>query len=194
MMMVDEDEMFKSSSAGGGGEGGEGSEGGEGWEEEEEGEEDELDELDIEWMLQMESEILASLKSEEDDILLEYYESFREQEMEAVSEESDQETMYATHLQHMNGDSSKVVLCPLCTKSYLLENRSVIFCPCGFRMDSRSDSIGLRHTKQALGAVMSVHSQSGCGGTLSFTTTEMFGSGVHLVAQCQTCQRYDIVL
>ena len=161
-------------------------------------EEEELDELDIEWMLQMESEILASLQSEENDMLLEYYESFREQEMEVVSEEGNQEEMYANHLQHMNGDDSKVVLCPICSRSYLLENRSVIFCSdadrCGFRMDSKSDSIGLRHTKQALGAVMSVHSQSNCCGTLDFTTTEMFGSGIHLVGECQTCQRYDIVL
>jgi hypothetical protein len=155
----------------------------------------EFDEQDIEFMIQMEREILEALQNEENEILTEYYESLRMQDMEAVCEEGNREEMYAAHLEHMGGDDSKVVLCPLCQSSYLLENRAVIFCHCGFRMDSVNDAIGLRHTKQALGNVMLAHSSSGCNGTLVFSTTQMFGSGVHLVAECQgACQKYNVVI
>ena len=161
---------------------------------EEEEEDYEFNENDIEFMMQMEREILEALQNEENIILTEYYESLRTQDMEAVHEEGNQEDLYNRHLQHMGGDDSKVVLCPLCTSSYLLENRSVIFCNCGFRMDSISDAIGLRHTKQALGNVMSAHGGTGCIGTLSFSTTSMFGSGTHLVAECKVCENYQIVM
>ena len=167
-------------------------------EDEEEEEQLDLSEHDIEWMLQMEHEILTALKSEENDILLEYYESLHErelvQDMEATIEEVSREQMYDTHLQYMSGDDSKVVLCPLCAHSYLFQKRSVIFCNCGFRFDSKGDAIGLRHTKQALGNVMSRHVQSGCVGALRFETTQMFGSGVHLMGKCDTCNNFEIVM
>jgi hypothetical protein len=153
---------------------------------------------DIEFMIQMEEEILMFLKNEENEILLEYFETMHEreveQELEAASEEATHEQMYEKHFKHMNGDVSKIVLCPMCEYSYLLQNRSVIFCECGFRFDSKSDAIGLRHTKQALDNVMSKHVQSSCNGSLQFELTQMFGSGEHLMAKCEKCNNFEIVM
>jgi hypothetical protein len=155
---------------------------------------EEFTDSDIEFMLQLEEEILSALKDEENEILLEYYESMHERELVQDMEDESHEQMYANHLNHLKGDESKMVLCPMCEYSYLLQNRSVLFCDCGFRMDSKSDSIGLRHVKIALGNIMVKHTQSGCNGSLRFETTEMFGSGVHLMAKCEACNTFDIVV
>jgi hypothetical protein len=43
-----------------------------------------------------------------------------------------------------------LVVCPICKKNPLYQNNRIIFCRCGMRVDTKSDSINLRYLQTVL--------------------------------------------
>eukprot|EP00164_Ancoracysta_twista_P003260 GFYU01004350.1.p1 GENE.GFYU01004350.1~~GFYU01004350.1.p1 ORF type:complete len:403 (-),score=97.41 GFYU01004350.1:180-1388(-) len=84
------------------------------------------------------------------------------------------------------------VLCPVCRQNPLFQNRNVIFCRCGIRLDTKSDSLTLGEVKHTLEAAYARHAQ-GCQKEPAFAVGTFFDfSG--MVMQCDACTTFDIIV
>ncbi|XP_006821192.1 RPA-interacting protein A-like [Saccoglossus kowalevskii] len=84
------------------------------------------------------------------------------------------------------------LICPVCRKNPLNQNKSVIFCACGMRIDTEYDCVTLSYVKDRLKEAISQHSRA-CTGKALFSTLDQCGLQ-NLVIACKTCDFLDIIL
>lgn len=84
------------------------------------------------------------------------------------------------------------VICPVCQKSQLLQNKGVIFCPCGMRVNTEQDCITLANVKSSLEDGINQHSTT-CEGDPVFSAVQDYGSN-NLLMSCKTCDWMYIVI
>eukprot|EP01091_Cochliopodium_minus_P001769 TRINITY_DN11748_c0_g1_i1.p1 TRINITY_DN11748_c0_g1~~TRINITY_DN11748_c0_g1_i1.p1 ORF type:complete len:235 (+),score=61.13 TRINITY_DN11748_c0_g1_i1:35-706(+) len=137
----------------------------------------------IELMTILERELLEDLEKEEREILLQYSEQVGSSE-DKIWEE-DIENYYT-----MN--QNDFVVCPICTKNQLFENRNVIFCKCGFRLNTKFDQIGLGYLGSRLKLLSRQHSEN-CMENPNFCVNNMGGSSV-LSLSCKKCNTFEVVI
>ncbi|XP_059154101.1 RPA-interacting protein B-like [Physella acuta] len=88
--------------------------------------------------------------------------------------------------------TTKDVLCPLCTKGVLLENKGVIICQCGLRIDTEQDCISLKYIQDTLDSGAAEHSEN-CEATPSFQLSQKFGI-TNLLMVCQACDFLYVIV
>mgnify|MGYP002640734706 CR=1 FL=1 len=49
------------------------------------------------------------------------------------------------------------LLCPICKSNFIHENKSVVFCRCGFRLDFEQDGVGREFLREQLVAAFDMH-------------------------------------
>ena len=86
---------------------------------------------------------------------------------EIVQEEKKNEHLllqqqYESQFGHLENDSiphedPNIVLCPVCQSNNLLQNRSVIFCRCGIRLDTKHDGLSLAQVGQQIMSACAAH-------------------------------------
>lgn len=137
--------------------------------------------LDIDQVLEMFEDFQKELRQEEQRILQEYeiYERSLQQEERSLCSAIDKL-------------STEEVVCPLCKKSSLLTNKSVIFCKCGLRIDTEQDCLTLTNVKQLLDTGVSQHGEQ-CDTEPSFSLLAPVGPG-NLVMTCQSCDWMSVVI
>eukprot|EP01029_Cantina_marsupialis_P031027 TRINITY_DN8703_c1_g3_i1.p1 TRINITY_DN8703_c1_g3~~TRINITY_DN8703_c1_g3_i1.p1 ORF type:complete len:186 (-),score=37.95 TRINITY_DN8703_c1_g3_i1:149-706(-) len=84
------------------------------------------------------------------------------------------------------------LVCPVCLKSYLYQQASVFFCSCGFKFDTKHNSITSRDFGSLLGAAFSKHNPE-CPNIPEFTV-DTFDSDDILRISCSCCAMSDIVM
>ncbi|XP_014777634.1 RPA-interacting protein A isoform X2 [Octopus bimaculoides] len=100
----------------------------------------------VERILEIFEEIEAELKEEEQKLLREhdlYEESYLNEEKELCSA-----------LELLTADE---VVCPICKKNPLIENKGVIFCKCGLRINTEQDGFKLADVKAQLDSGIEIH-------------------------------------
>ncbi|XP_070571879.1 RPA-interacting protein A-like [Ptychodera flava] len=123
-------------------------------------------------------EIKAELLREEQDLLAQYNSSvkFDEDSLCAAVEQLDTDEL----------------ICPVCRRNPLLQNKSVIFCACGIRIDTEQDCLTLSHVKIQLSDAVKQHGSS-CIGESIFSVVDQFGSK-NLLMSCKSCDYMYIIL
>jgi len=90
--------------------------------------------------------------------------------------------------------STTAVICPVCQKNNLLQNKHIIFCKCGIRVDTQTDAIDLEYVRNQLQESVNEHS-SACQHTPSFHVADLSGVGIeNLVLSCQVCDCLSIII
>eukprot|EP01114_Cavostelium_apophysatum_P003959 TRINITY_DN14091_c0_g1_i1.p1 TRINITY_DN14091_c0_g1~~TRINITY_DN14091_c0_g1_i1.p1 ORF type:complete len:236 (+),score=23.35 TRINITY_DN14091_c0_g1_i1:108-815(+) len=87
--------------------------------------------------------------------------------------------------------SSTIVICPICRKNQLLQNKGIIFCSCGLRLNVKND-ISLANLQTLL-----IDSYQAHGGTCSFEPNFVMETNFGITAlclRCSRCQAYQIIL
>ncbi|XP_071180487.1 RPA-interacting protein B-like [Mytilus edulis] len=84
------------------------------------------------------------------------------------------------------------VICPVCQKSQLLQNKGIIFCRCGLRIDTEQDCITLANVKSSLEEGINQHGTT-CEGEAVFSSVQDYGSN-NLLMSCKTCDWMYIVI
>ncbi|KAK9710377.1 hypothetical protein K7432_008467 [Basidiobolus ranarum] len=90
---------------------------------------------------------------------------------------------------HCNTD----LKCPLCKQKHLQQKNNLVYCLCGFRVNTQSDSTGLAYLKDALMHTETSHKVA-CHGNLMYQCNEIYGSGSMLIATCDVCELCEVVL
>jgi hypothetical protein len=85
------------------------------------------------------------------------------------------------------------VVCPICTRNRLLQNKNVIFCACGLRLDMEQDGLMLSNLKEQLDVGVMSHEQMACQGRAQFFTCNE-GGITSLMMSCQTCDFLFVVV
>lgn len=128
----------------------------------------------------IEQSLYADLRREEEMLcLVQPYEEFEHAHLTAATE-----AFYDPPL--------NFVLCPVCRQHKLLENKGVIFCACGLRLDVKSDTVGLKYLHERLTELLREHSAV-CSGEPGFAVQERFGI-VTLCMSCATCATFHVVI
>lgn len=87
--------------------------------------------------------------------------------------------------------STPVVVCPICRKGNLLENKGVIFCNCGLRLNVQSN-ITLDFVNQLLCEAYNAHSAT-CAQDPAFVLRNQFGIST-LCLYCEHCDALHVVI
>ena len=131
-------------------------------------------------MLSIFEELQSELREQEAK-LIQMYESELCEEREAIDRAVADEQ---TH-QHS-------VFCPICCKSWLFENHGVIFCRCGFRVDTGVDGITLASLKIRLEGLTESHCAN-CVATPEFKL-DVQPHLTALLMKCEVCGFFEFVL
>jgi hypothetical protein len=87
-----------------------------------------------------------------------------------------------------------MVFCVVCQRHLLRQHVSVIYCPCGFRLDTGSDGVTISGVRQRLHAAVEQH-ESVCPAPPQFAVQQLTGSPyTALTMQCAACALFDVVL
>ncbi|XP_054711901.1 RPA-interacting protein A-like [Uloborus diversus] len=121
-------------------------------------------------------EIQKELLEEERILLEEYYAAVRNPEIDATVDWLENEE----------------VICPLCKKSILHQNHSVIFCGCGLRIDTQQDGLTLMHFKKELLEGINSHDRS-CDVYPDFSLLQ-YCDITNLAITCKECSFMYIVI
>ncbi|XP_078618958.1 RPA-interacting protein B-like [Branchiostoma floridae x Branchiostoma japonicum] len=132
--------------------------------------------------------ILALMEDIKQELLKEEHSILAQLDAEMRFEE---EAMLAT-VDHHHGNDDDVVTCPVCMMNPLLQNKNVIFCQCGVRINTEQDCIGLHHVKQRLTECVTEHSER-CAAQPGFTVADQCGIQ-NLVMACAACDALQIVI
>ncbi|GAB1607997.1 RPA-interacting protein A-like [Argonauta hians] len=135
----------------------------------------------VERILEVFEEIEAELKEEEQKLLKEhdmYEASF-------LSEENE----LCLALESLTADD---VICPLCQKNPLHENKGVIFCKCGLRINTEQDGFKLADVKAQLDSGVEIHSLA-CDTVPVFSMMCVLGT-TNLFMTCEACDFMHIVI
>ncbi|CAL1529177.1 unnamed protein product [Lymnaea stagnalis] len=121
-------------------------------------------------------EIQADLRNEEQRILCDRY----------LQEEEDE---LCSALKTLSTDD---VICPLCQKYILLENKGVIFCNCGLRISTEQDCVTLKNVRSNILEGTAEHSEN-CEAHPKFQVSQKFGIS-NLLMSCETCDFLFIIV
>lgn len=102
-----------------------------------------------------------------------------------------EDQMVDSLLRHSAAEESGV-LCPMCRRGALQQEQQIIFCCCGFRLDTLNDQIGLMFLKNRLAELWQKHADL-CKEFPSFLKGDEFGFSA-LYMQCNTCYTFDLVI
>lgn len=87
------------------------------------------------------------------------------------------------------------LICPICKQNPLLQNRQIIFCSCGIRIDTESDAITLEFVRNQLRDAMEQHSNEGCLAEALFSVSSYPELGVsNLIMACKSCDFLAVIL
>ncbi|XP_060067363.1 RPA-interacting protein B-like isoform X2 [Ylistrum balloti] len=136
---------------------------------------------DIDDVLSLFEDIQAELKIEE----LKLIEEFERYESSLKEEEA----FLCSAIEELCTDE---VICPVCQKSPLLINKSVIFCRCGMRVNTEEDCLTLAHVKHLLEEGMTGHTAV-CEGQAIFAVVQDLGTQ-NLLMSCKSCDWMSIVI
>ncbi|KAJ8312118.1 hypothetical protein KUTeg_009491 [Tegillarca granosa] len=128
--------------------------------------------LDIDTTLSLFEDIQEELRREEMKLLEEFDTYERSLHIE--------EAALCTAIERLSADE---VICPVCQKNPLLQNKSVIFCKCGMRVNTEQDCLTLKDIKKQLEDGMSQHGNT-CDGFATFSVVEDLGSQ-NLLMSCK---------
>lgn len=137
--------------------------------------------FDIESVLNLFEDIQEELRQEELKMLAEF-----EKYEASVREEEDVLCSAIASL------SAEEVICPVCQKNSLLQNKSVIFCKCGVRVDTEQDCLTLRNVKQLLDDGVKLHGKT-CDTPPTFSVVSALGPQ-NLLMSCQSCDWMSIII
>ncbi|KAK7474444.1 hypothetical protein BaRGS_00034327 [Batillaria attramentaria] len=138
---------------------------------------------DIDKVLSLYAEIQLELLAEEEKLLREY-----EFYADSLTQFKAQEE--AALCSAMELLSAREVICPICEKNPMMENKGIIFCKCGVRINTEQDCIGLEYMHQQLDNASNAHT---CDGRPRFSLVEKFGC-TNLVMTCETCDFMHIII
>ncbi|XP_078337561.1 RPA-interacting protein A-like isoform X2 [Crassostrea virginica] len=146
----------------------------------------EMDELssadfDIESVLNLFEDIQEELRQEEIKMLAEF-----EKYQASLKAEED---VLCSAIEQL---SSEDVICPVCQKNSLLQNKSVIFCKCGVRVDTEQDCLTLKNVKRLLDEGVGLHGHS-CDTPPSFSVVSEHGPQ-NLLMSCRSCDWMSIII
>ncbi|XP_064622176.1 RPA-interacting protein B-like [Lineus longissimus] len=137
------------------------------------------EQTELEQMLSVFDEIQQELKIEENQIVEEYEKLLDHEERDLCS-----------RVEQLHTDE---VICPLCKKHPLMENKTVIFCKCDFRINVEADALTIRDIKTSLDEGQSMH-EANCAAEPEFSqVTELAGID-NIVMTCQACDFMHIVI
>ncbi|CAH1801556.1 unnamed protein product, partial [Owenia fusiformis] len=135
---------------------------------------------EVEYLLTIFDEIERELKLEEQRLLDEYEDNLRSDETELCNA--------------VERLSTTEVICPLCQKQPLMENKAVIFCKCGLRIDTQQDCTGLSYLSQQLAEGTKIHSAE-CDETPQFSQLSQRQLGIeNLIMSCKSCDFMFIII
>ncbi|CAI9740637.1 Hypothetical predicted protein [Octopus vulgaris] len=135
----------------------------------------------VERILEIFEEIEAELKEEEQKLLREhdlYEESYLNEEKELCSA-----------LESLTADE---VVCPICKKNPLIENKGVIFCKCGLRINTEQDGFKLADVKAQLDSGIEIHNFT-CDAEPEFSMMCVLGT-TNLFMTCEACDFMHIII
>lgn len=136
----------------------------------------------------------------EEDIMLSIFEELeselREQEEKLIqmyeSELCEQREAVDRAVADEQADQQHRVFCPICCKSWLFENHGVIFCRCGFRVDTGIDGITLASLKIRLEGLTESHCAK-CVATPEFKL-DVQPHLTALLMKCEVCGFFEFIL
>ncbi|KAL9980106.1 hypothetical protein ACROYT_G008649 [Oculina patagonica] len=87
------------------------------------------------------------------------------------------------------------VLCPICKRNTLHQNKQVIFCACGMRIDTEYDAVNLIYVRNQIEEALAGHREGHCMAEPEFCVSFVKELGVsNLVSLCKACEFMYIVL
>ncbi|EDO32784.1 predicted protein [Nematostella vectensis] len=139
------------------------------------------EEADINEILSVMDEIQQELMEEEKLILAQYDEN----------QKFEEESLCAA----IEGLKTDDVICPVCKRNPLHQNKQVIFCCCGIRIDTETDCISLPYVKAEIESSVATHNSEGCGSEPTFVVSKVSGLQVsNLIMQCNDCGFLYIII
>lgn len=143
---------------------------------------DSSEDTSVEEVLSIMEEIQKELMDEERNILSQYEENlkFEEASLCAAIESLGTEDY---------------VICPVCKRNPLHQNKQVVFCACGIRIDTEHDALNLTYLRNQIDEALTIHRDQGCAMEPEFCVSVFHEVGVsNLVALCKACDFFFIVL
>ena len=145
----------------------------------------------------LEQDLLEEIRIEQEMLQQQYEEQYAEYADKAMMHDVD--SYDATNTVHVGGNNDthaqpRGVLCPVCQTRNLMRNGQIFFCSCGMRVDTQHDNISMDYVGEVLRNHVDAHIQRRCRGTPTFSVNANFGGISNLIAQCQTCNMYEIVI
>ncbi|XP_048751806.2 RPA-interacting protein B-like isoform X3 [Ostrea edulis] len=137
--------------------------------------------FDIESVLNLFEDIQDELRQEELKMLAE----FEKYEASLLEEEN----VLCSAIERLTAEE---VICPVCQKSCLLQNKSVIFCKCGVRVDTEQDCLNLKNVKALLEDGVKVHGDT-CDSPPTFSVVSELGPQ-NLLMSCKSCDWMSIII
>jgi hypothetical protein len=135
-------------------------------------------ESDVELVLSIMDELTQELIKEEQALLAQYEEDIRFNE-EALCDS----------VQSLHTDD---IICPICHKDYLHQNKHIIFCSCGVRLDTANDGISLNYMRRQLDHYSLEHSAQ-CSGKPQFSLERVMHAQT-IIMNCPTCCFMEIIV
>lgn len=137
--------------------------------------------FDIESVLNLFEDIQEELRQEELKMLAEFeqYEASLRQEEDALCSA-------------IESLSAEDVICPVCQKNSMLQNKSVIFCKCGVRVDTEQDCLTLVNVKKLLDEGVKLHENT-CTTPPTFSVVSDLGPQ-NLLMSCKSCDWMSIII
>jgi len=135
----------------------------------------------IDEILSIMDEIQRELMAEERNILAQYEESVKFEEASLCAA-----------IECLRTDD---VFCPVCKRNPLLQNKQIIFCACGLRIDTEYDAVNLNYVRNQINDALAMHREESCKVEPEFCTSFVKELGVsNLVLICKACEFMYIVL
>ncbi|CAI8043229.1 RPA-interacting protein A [Geodia barretti] len=128
-------------------------------------------EADVELVLSIMDELTEELIKEEQALLAQYEDDIR------FSEDALCDAVRSLHTDD--------IICPICQKDYLHQNKQVLFCSCGLRLDTAHDGISLDYIRRQLDHYSLEHS-SQCRGKPQFSLETVMQTQT-LIMNCPVC-------
>jgi len=92
------------------------------------------------------------------------------------------------------GEGAQPLLCPVCRRCHVLQNRHVLYCGCGgLRLEVQHEGLGLQDMRDALASACVKHAQSGCTMDPIFQQDTHLGVSI-LFLKCTGCHALDAVI
>lgn len=143
---------------------------------------DSSEDTSVEEVLSIMEEIQKELMDEERNILSQYEENLKFEEASLCAAIESLRT-------------EDYVICPVCKRNPLHQNKQVVFCACGIRIDTEHDALNLTYLRNQIDEALTIHRDQGCAMEPEFCVSVFQEVGVsNLVALCKACDYFFIVL